>query len=71
MTKTKLKNLFDYQHFEKDPRLQKVIDGVHRRTEGRELTDDELDLIAAAGVPEISDKAGKKKTPGGPLHDGG
>ncbi|MBQ7699272.1 MAG: hypothetical protein IJT49_02895 [Clostridia bacterium] len=65
MTKTKLQNLFDYQHFENDLRLQKVIDGVHRRVEERELTDDELDSVSAAGVQQISEIAGKKKMPGG------
>jgi len=65
VTKTKLQNLFDYQHFENDLRLQKVIDGVHRRVEERELTDDELDSVSAAGVRQISEIAGKKKMPGG------
>lgn len=64
MTKTKLKNLFDYQHFENDLRLQKIIDGVHRRVEERELSDEELDFVAAAGAQHI-ERAGKKKKPGG------
>ena len=50
MTTAKLSMLFDYQRFEKNARLQKVIDEAHRRFEARELTDDELDQVAAAGV---------------------
>ncbi|MBP5208810.1 MAG: hypothetical protein J6330_10190 [Clostridia bacterium] len=50
MTTAKLSMLFDYQRFEKNARLQKVIDEAHRRIEARELTDDELDQVAAAGV---------------------
>ena len=50
MTTAKLSMLFDYQRFEKNVRLQKVIDEAHRRIEARELTDDELDQVAAAGV---------------------
>ncbi len=50
MTTAKLSMLFDYQRFEKNARLQKVIDEAHRRIEARELTDDELDRVAAAGV---------------------
>ena len=49
MTTAKLSMLFDYQRFEKNARLQKVIDEAHRRIEARELTDDELDQVAAAG----------------------
>lgn len=52
MTEEKLKKLFDFQRFEQNPRLQKVISDTHRRIESRELTDDELDLVAAAGVPD-------------------
>lgn len=65
MTKTKLRNLFEYQHFEGNPRLQKLIDDVHRRIEERELTDDELGFVAAAGVVDGSEKTGKNKMPGG------
>ena len=50
MTTAKLSMLFDYQRFEKNARLQKVIDEAHRRIEARELTDDELDQVAAAGI---------------------
>ena len=50
MTTAKLSMLFDYQRFEKNARLQKVIDEAHRRVKALELTDDELDQVAAAGV---------------------
>ncbi len=49
MTTAKLSRLFDYQRFEKNARLQRVIDEAHRRAGARELTDDELDQVAAAG----------------------
>ena len=50
MTTAELSRLFDFQRFEKNARLQRVIDEAHRRIEARELTDDELDQVAAAGV---------------------
>ena len=43
MTKAQLSRLFDFQRFEGNARLQKIIDGTHRRVEARELTDDELE----------------------------
>ena len=52
MTTAKLSRLFDYQRFEKNARLQRVIDEAHRRVGARELTDDELDQVAAAGVTD-------------------
>ena len=60
MTTAKLSMLFDYQRFEKNARLQKVIDEAHRRIEARELDDDEIDQVAAAGAPD----AAKPKKPG-------
>ena len=44
----KLKKLFDYQRFEKNEKLEKLI----RDTESRyatELSDDDLSLVSAAG----------------------
>ena len=58
MTTSKLNRLFDFQRFEGNARLQKVIDDTHRRLEARELNDDELDLVAAAGAPDA--QASKK-----------
>ena len=54
MTTEKLSKLFDFQRFEGNTRLQKVIDEAHRRIEARELNDDELDLVAAAGAQDAS-----------------
>ncbi|MBQ9442923.1 MAG: hypothetical protein IJU43_01345 [Lachnospiraceae bacterium] len=43
----KLRQLFDYQKFEKEPKLQGVIDEVHsRKPVIRLLTDDELENAA-------------------------
>ena len=56
-TEQKLKKLFDFQRFEKNERLEKLI----RETESRyaaELSDDDLSLVNAAG--EI--KPGKDET---------
>ena len=53
----KLKKLFDYQRFEKNEKLEKLI----RETESRyakELSDDDLTLVNAAGGPEIGTRLG-------------
>lgn len=50
----KLSLLFDYQEFEQNPELQRIIDSVAARFSKRRLSDDEADLIAAAGRPEMS-----------------
>ena len=58
----KLRALFDYQKFEQNKDLQKVIDRVHARYRSRTarmLEDDEADMVAAAGMP---DTAMKKKS---------
>lgn len=52
MTEKRLLQAFDYQRIEGNARLKAVIDAAHRRTSARELTEDELDLVAAAGTPE-------------------
>ena len=55
----KLKKLFDYQRFEKNEKLEKLI----RETENRysaELSDDDLSLVNAAGEPSVPTK---KPTP--------
>lgn len=64
MIKAQLSKLFDFQRFEGNTRLQRVIDESHRRIEARELSDDELDLVSAAGAPESHEKSGKTKKPG-------
>lgn len=47
----KLKALFDYQRFEKNERLGKIIKETESRYE-RELSDDDLSLVNAAGVTD-------------------
>ena len=49
---TMLNRLFDFQAFTREPALQEAIDSVHRRYEARELSLDEMEWVAAAGIPE-------------------
>ena len=56
MVEKQLYQAFDHQRFAENSRLQAVIDAVHRRTADRELSDDELDMVAAAGVQEPAKK---------------
>ncbi|MBR3742270.1 MAG: hypothetical protein IKN04_17750 [Clostridia bacterium] len=44
--------LFDYQAYEENEDLQSVIDAVHSRYGSRQLSDEEAELVAAAGRPE-------------------
>ncbi len=46
--------LFDYQMFEQNAELQAIIDQVNARFPSRMLSDDEADLVAAAGLPEMA-----------------
>ncbi len=55
-TEKQLYQAFDLQRFAPSARLQAVIDASHRRTAARELSDDELDFVAAAGTTEESIK---------------
>ena len=48
-----LTELFEFQRFEGDPALQRLIDEVEDRWSEEELSDDELDCVAAAGEPEL------------------
>jgi hypothetical protein len=52
---SKLSRLFDYQKFEPNSRLDKLIKDVESRysLEDNILSDDELGMINAAGVPEV------------------
>ncbi len=59
MTEKQLFDAFDRQRFERNARLQRVIDAAHRRMNDRELDDDELDTVAAAGAPEARKKRGE------------
>ena len=55
MEKT-LRALFDYQKFEENADLKKVIDSVHSKYGTRELDLDELEWVAAAGTPNLDPK---------------
>ena len=44
--------LFDFQGFENNPALRRVIDAVHDRYAVRMLTPDEMERLSAAGVPD-------------------
>ena len=57
----KLKALFDYQKFERNPALQQVIDSVHARYASRELNLDEMEWVNAAGTPDIKPETRKDK----------
>ena len=52
----KLKALFDLQKFDGNRDLQQVIDSVHAKYAVRELSLDDMEYVAAAGVPELQDK---------------
>lgn len=57
----KLKNLFEYQKFEQNERLAKLIAETEAR-QTAELSDDDLELVAAAGdihEQNVSDKVPK------------
>lgn len=46
--------LFDYQKYENNADLKAVIDAVHARYTARALSDDEVEFVAAAGMPETT-----------------
>ena len=50
----KLGELFDFQKFENSASLQAVIDAAHMRYKGRALSDDEVEMVSAAGTPEAA-----------------
>ena len=65
----KLSRLFDYQKYAKNSELADILDDVDSRyPQARELSDDELSFVAAAGVAEDSINA-KNKRPKGPKID--
>ena len=51
MTEKLLYQAFDLQRFAPNARLRSVIDASHARTAARELSDDELEFVSAAGTP--------------------
>ena len=52
MIEKRLFRAFDLQRFAGNARLQAVIDAVHARCQPQALSDEQLDLVAAAGQPE-------------------
>ena len=50
----KLKTLFDYQRFDPSPRLEKLIRNTESRGR-RELSDDEAEMVSAAGSLTLSE----------------
>ena len=57
---TVLTTLFDYQKFEDNPALRSIINATHSRYDMRELNLDEMDCIAAAGMPTPKTKENPK-----------
>ena len=49
----RLRQLFDFQDFEENARLRAVIQSVKARYNVRELKEEDLEWVAAAGNPEI------------------
>ena len=49
----RLQQLFDYQRFEENARLSAVINSVKARYNKRELSEDDLEWVAAAGNPDL------------------
>ena len=52
----KISLLFDFQLYEENEDLQSVINAVQSRYGARQLSDDEAELVAAAGRPEAAFK---------------
>lgn len=50
-TQSILTGLFDFQRFAHNPGMQSIIDDIEDRYGITEMTDDELDSLAAAGDP--------------------
>lgn len=48
MMETKLKSMMEYQKFENDSRLAKLIRETENRWSGQALEDDDLDMVFAA-----------------------
>ena len=56
----RLKSMFEYQRFEQNPRLAKLIRETESRY-GAELSDDDLDIVSAAGEFEITNSNEEKE----------
>ncbi len=51
----KLRPLFDYQKFADNRELQQVIDSVHAKYAVRELNLSDMEMVSAAGMPDLPD----------------
>ena len=51
----KLKQLFDFQRFERNPRLERMMAETRERW-GTELSDDDLELVNAAGEIPVQEQ---------------
>ena len=49
----KLFRLFDYQKFEGNKELQRIIDSTHARCRTRALDLEDMEWVNAAGQPEV------------------
>ena len=49
----KLSQAFDFQKFQQNPRLADVISDVENRYDKAALSDDDLELVSAAGVTTV------------------
>ena len=58
----KLKQLFDYQKFEKNAKLDALIAGAHSRY-AEALSDDDLEMVSAAGEISELNKAAENDIP--------
>lgn len=56
----KLKMLFELQRFENNPRLQSLIETTQERSK-REMADDDLWMVNAAGAPDLQKPEPKKQ----------
>lgn len=56
----KLRRLFDYQKFQRNPRLTAMIADVEERYDGA-IADDALEWVNAAGEPEAMDAGARKQ----------
>ena len=48
--------MFDYQKFAGNRELQQVIDSVHAKYAMRELDLSDMEMVSAAGIPELPEK---------------
>ena len=53
MNERKLSQVFDFQRFQQNARLAALISNVESRY-AAEVSDDDLELVSAAGVPDIN-----------------